>query len=43
VYKFVCPNYYEPMEDREVGKNTNIDVFDDTEENYLKSSKYAEA
>jgi hypothetical protein len=31
------------MEDWEVEKNTNIDVLEEIEENYLQSSKYAEA
>jgi Glu-tRNA(Gln) amidotransferase subunit E-like FAD-binding protein len=31
------------MEDWAVEKNTNIDVFEENEENYLRSSKYAEA
>jgi hypothetical protein len=39
VYQFAS---YEPMEDWEVEKNTNIDVFEETKENYFRSSKYAE-
>jgi len=35
VYQFVSPDYYEPMEDWEVEENTNIDVFEKIEENYL--------
>jgi hypothetical protein len=31
------------MEDLEVEENTNIDVIEETEENYLQSSKYVEA
>ncbi len=31
------------MEDWEVEENTNIDVFEKTEKNYLRSFKYAEA
>jgi hypothetical protein len=31
------------MEDWEVKKNTNIDVLEEIEENYLRSSKYAKA
>jgi hypothetical protein len=27
VYQFASPNYYEPMEDWEVDKNSNVDVF----------------
>jgi hypothetical protein len=31
------------MEDWEVEKNTNIDVVEEIEENYLRSFEYAEA
>jgi hypothetical protein len=31
------------MEDWEVEKNTNIDVFEEPKENYLKPFKYAKA
>jgi len=31
------------MEDWEAKKNTNIDVLEEIEENYLRSSKYAKA
>jgi hypothetical protein len=31
------------MEDMEVEENTNINVFEEIEENYLKSSEYAKA
>jgi hypothetical protein len=31
------------VEDWEVEENTNINVFEETEENYLGSSKYAKA
>jgi hypothetical protein len=31
------------MEDWEVKENTNIDVLEEIEENYLRSSKYAKA
>jgi hypothetical protein len=39
VYQFAISNYYEPVEHWEVDENTNVDVFDETEENYLKSSE----
>jgi hypothetical protein len=42
VYQFTSLDYYEPMEDWEVEKNTNIDVLEEIEENYLRSSEYAE-
>jgi hypothetical protein len=35
---FASPNYYEPVED-----NTNINMLEETKENYLQSSKYAKA
>ncbi len=31
------------MEDWEVGENTNIDVFEETKKNYLRSSEHAKA
>jgi hypothetical protein len=31
------------MKNWEVEENTNIDVFEEIEENYLRSSEYAEA
>jgi hypothetical protein len=34
VYQSVSTNYYEPMEHWEVDENTNVDVFEETEENY---------
>jgi hypothetical protein len=43
VYRFACPNYYELMEDWEVEENTNIDVIEEIEENYLQSFEYAKA
>jgi hypothetical protein len=43
VYRFAFPNYYELVEDWEVEKNTNIDVVEEIEENYLRSSEYAKA
>jgi hypothetical protein len=35
VYQSTSPNYYELMEDWEVEENTNIDVLEETKENYL--------
>jgi hypothetical protein len=35
--------YYELMEHWEVDENTNVDVFEETEENYLTSFEYAKA
>jgi hypothetical protein len=35
MYKFASPDYNEPMEDWEVEENTNIDVVEETKENYL--------
>ncbi len=43
VYQSTFPNYYESMKNWEVEENTNIDVFEEIEENYLRSSEYAEA
>ncbi len=46
VYQSTFPNYYELVEDWEVEENTNINVLEEIEEienNYLQSSKYAEA
>jgi len=43
MYQFSFPYYYEPVEDWEVDKNTNVDVFAKIEENYPQSSKYAKA
>ncbi len=43
VYQSASPYYYEPMEHWEVDENTNVDVFEETEGNYLRSSKYAKA
>ncbi len=40
---FASPNYYEPVEDWEVEDNTNINMLEETKENYLQSSKYAKA
>jgi hypothetical protein len=43
VYQFAFPNYNELVENWEVEKNTNIDVIEEIEENYLQPSKYVEA
>jgi len=43
MYQHAFLDYYEPMEDWEVEENTNIDVVQEIEENYLRSSKYVEA
>jgi hypothetical protein len=43
VYQSTSLNYCEPVEDWEVEENTNINVVEKTEENYLRSSKYVEA
>ncbi len=34
---------YEPMEHWEVDENTNVDVFEEIEENYPRLFKYAKA
>jgi hypothetical protein len=38
VYQYAFPNYYEVVEE-----NTNINVVEEIEENYLRSFEYAEA
>ncbi len=43
VYQSASPNYYELVEDWEVEETTNIDVVEETKENYLQSFEYAEA
>ncbi len=43
MYQFASLNYYELVEDWEVEENTNIDVLEETKENYLISFKYAKA
>jgi len=43
VYYSASLDYYELVEDWEVKKNTNIDVVEEIEENYLKSFEYVEA
>jgi hypothetical protein len=34
VYEFAFLNYYELVEHWEVDENTNVDVFEETKENY---------
>ncbi len=45
--RFMCqstsPNYYETVEHWEVDENTNVDVFEENEENDPLSSEYVEA
>ncbi len=43
VYQFSFQNHYELMEYWEVEENTNIDVVEETKENYLWLFEYAEA
>ncbi len=43
VYQSASLDYYEPMEHWEVDENTNVDVFEETKENYPSSSEYAKA
>ncbi len=43
VYQCASLDYYELMEHQEVDENTNVDVFEETEENYPRSIEYAEA
>jgi hypothetical protein len=43
VYQSTSPNYYELMDHWEVDENTNVDVFEEIEENYPRSSEYAKA
>ncbi len=43
MYQFASPDYYELMEHWEVDENTNVDVFEETKENYPRSFEYAEA
>ncbi len=42
VYQSISLNYYELMKHLEVDENTNVDVFEETEKNYPRSSKYVE-
>ncbi len=43
MYQSTSPNYYEPVEHWEVDENTNVDVLEETKENYPQSSRYAKA
>jgi hypothetical protein len=43
LYQSASPNYYELVEHRKVDENTNVDVFEEIEENYPSSSEYAKA
>ncbi len=43
MYQYAFPDYYELVEDWEVEENTNINVVEKIEENYLRSFEYAEA
>jgi len=37
MYQSTFPDYYEPMEHWEMDENTNVDVFEETKENYPRS------
>jgi hypothetical protein len=39
----LSPDYYEVVEDWEVGKNTNINVLEEAKEKYLRPFEYAKA
>ncbi len=41
VYQSTSLDYYELVEDWEVDENTNIDVIEEINENYLRSFEYA--
>ncbi len=43
MYQSTSLDYYEPTEDWEVENNTNINVVEETKENYLQSFEYVEA
>ncbi len=44
MYQFAFPDYYELVEHWEVDENTDVDnVFEEIEENYPRSFKYAKA
>ncbi len=43
MYQSTSLVYYEQMEYLEVDENTNVDVFEEIEENYPRSFKYVEA
>jgi hypothetical protein len=41
VYQSTFLDYYEPVEHWEVDENTNVDVFEENEENYPRKFEYA--
>jgi len=43
VYQSTYPYFYELVEDYEVEENINIDVLEETKENYPRSFEYAKA
>jgi hypothetical protein len=43
MYQFASLDYYKPVEHWEVDENTNVDVFEKNNENYLRSYEYVEA
>ncbi len=43
MYQSASPDYYELVEHWEVDENTNVDVFEEIDENYPWSFKYAKA
>jgi hypothetical protein len=43
VYQFASLNSYELVKDWEVKENTNINVVEEIQKNYLQSFEYAEA
>ncbi len=43
MYQSASPDYYELVEHWEVDENTNVDVFEETKENYPRSSKFVKA
>jgi hypothetical protein len=43
VYQYAFPNYYEPMEHWKVDENIDVDVFEETKENYPRSFEYVKA
>jgi hypothetical protein len=43
MYQSAFPNYCELVEHWEVNENTNVDVLEETEENYPRSSEYEKA
>ncbi len=43
MYQTTSLDYYESAEHWEVDENNNVDVFEETKENYPRSSKYVEA